>query len=303
MEGITGLPAIEHFGLHLVPLFFVYKRRSVSEEQFKQTFHAHTGVEILIVHEGTGTLILDQRSYAVSPGTICVFQPYQLHDIVMDVSEDKPFVRSIVHYEPAHYEAYFDHWPSLQGFYNYLNKSSLGAPCRFGPEAMDALSPVLADMNGRMPGLTRAQYYEEFSLFLLAFLRAFKPHWERAHIDAGKTAHDSRTLHPVERIMGWVERHYREPFRLEKLSRELHLSAHHLSHLFKESTGGSITDYVTAKRMQQAVTLLLSGDESISRIAEEVGMPNCSHFCKQFKARFGSTPHQYRKRVQEANGR
>lgn len=295
------MPAIEHFGLHLVPLFFVYKRRSVSEEQFKQTFHAHTGVEILIVHEGTGTLILDGRSYEVAPGTICVFQPYQLHDVVMNISEETPFVRSIVHYEPTPYEAYFDRWPSLLSFFHYLNKGNLSGPCRFGPEAMEILTSILASMSDRMPGLTPDQYYEEFSLFLLSFLRSFKPYWEQAHADAGKAAHDSRPLHPAERIMGWVERHYREPFRLEKLSRELHLSEHHLSHLFKESTGGSITDYVTATRMQQAVMLLLSGDDPIARIAEEVGMPNCSHFCKQFKARFGSTPHQYRKRVQAAN--
>lgn len=297
------MPAIDHFELHRVPLFFVYKRRSVSEEQFKQTFHAHTGIEILIVHEGTGALILDGRSYDVEAGTICVFQPYQLHDVSMNVNEEKPFVRSIVHFEPAPYEPYFDHWPQLQSFFRYLNKGSIAAPCRFAPEAMDALSSILANMRDRMTELKTAQYYEEFSLFLLTFLRLFKPYWEQANLEAGKAALEARTIHPAERIMEWVERHYREPFRLENLSRELHLSAHHLSHLFKDSTGGSITDYVAAKRMQQAVKLLLSSDEPIARIAEEVGMPNCSHFCKQFKARFGSTPHQYRKRVQDADGR
>ncbi|WP_325176666.1 AraC family transcriptional regulator [Paenibacillus alkalitolerans] len=34
----------------------------------------------------------------------------------------------------------------------------------------------------------------------------------------------------------------------------------------------------------------------ISLIAEEIGITNCSYFCKFFKTRMGVTPHQYRKR-------
>lgn len=296
------LPAIQQFDMHRMPLYFVYQRRSVSEEQFKQVFHAHSGVEILIVHEGSGTLILNQRSYEIVPGTVCVFQPYQLHDIVMNVSEEKPFVRSIVHYEPAQYESYFDHWPSLQSFFKKLSKGKLGAPCTFDIDAMNALTPVLRSLEERISVMTQDQYYEEFSLFLLSFFRMFRPLWEQSQKEAGG-AGEARTPHPAERIMEWVERHYREPLRLENLSRELHLSAHHLSHLFKECTGGTITDYVTAKRMQQAVLLLIASDDSVARIAEEVGITNCSHFCKQFKARFGLTPHQYRKRWLEAGSR
>ncbi|WP_373430115.1 AraC family transcriptional regulator [Paenibacillus sp. GD4] len=41
-----------------------------------------------------------------------------------------------------------------------------------------------------------------------------------------------------------LEEHYTEPFDLSSLARELHLSKHHVSHLFRSETGGSITEYV-----------------------------------------------------------
>ncbi|MDQ6419121.1 AraC family transcriptional regulator [Paenibacillus sp. LHD-117] len=292
------MPAIQPLDLNRFPLYFVYKRKSVSEEQFKNIFHAHQGIELLLVHEGMGTLIVNQRSYDIRPGTVCVFQPYQLHDVRMNVSESQPFVRSIVHYEPAHYESYFDKWPNLQSFFKHLHKGKLHSPYRFGPEAMERLSEILLGLDERIPALSKDRYFEEFSLFLLVFFRMFMQVWEQKQPDESGLR-ETRTPHPAEKIMEWVERHYREPLRLERMSKELHLSAHHLSHLFKENTGSSITDYWTAKRMQQAVLLLLSGDSPVARIAEEVGIANCSHFCKQFKTHFGETPYRYRKRWQD----
>jgi AraC-like DNA-binding protein len=100
----------------------------------------------------------------------------------------------------------------------------------------------------------------------------------------------------VEHILGWIEHHYAKPFQLEPLAKELHLSTFHLSHLFKEATGISITEYITVRRMHQAVLLLTSTDKPITRIAEEIGITSCSYFCKLFKSRMGTTPHQYRKR-------
>ena len=100
----------------------------------------------------------------------------------------------------------------------------------------------------------------------------------------------------MEQILGWIEHQYAKPFQLEQLAKELHLSTYHLSHLFKEATGISLTEYIAARRMHQAVLLLTSTDKPVAQIAEEIGITNCSYFCKLFKSRMGATPHQYRKR-------
>lgn len=273
-----------------IPLYFAYRRRTFGHEQYHGTFHAHQGVEILFIHEGEGTLIVDQQSYKVAAGTLCIFQPYQLHHIQM--SPDTPFTRSIVHFEPSLYESYFERWPGLLAFFKQMYTSNLPAPCLYDMGDTEPLLSLFPSLSEKLPTLPKQDYLEEFSLFLIAFFRAFRQLWARSQAQfASGTA---RHKHQAERILTWLESHYTEPLRLEHMASELHLSPYHLSHLFKECTGSSISDYVTARRMQQAVMLLTSTELAISQIAEHIGITNTSYFCKTFKNRMGSTPHQFR---------
>lgn len=153
---------------------------------------------------------------------------------------------------------------------------------------------MLRSWEQTLPLLTKSEYFEEFSLFLVAFLRAFKRLWEQ-QIEQPPLGNTQRKPHQAERILIWLKEHYKEPLRLEHMASELHLSPYHLSHLFKECTGSSISDYVTAKKMQQAILLLTASELSIARIGEEVGITNSSYFCKLFKTQMGITPYQYRK--------
>jgi AraC family transcriptional regulator of arabinose operon len=287
------LSYIHNIDLREVPLYFVYKRKSSGKEHFQGTFHAHQGIEILFIHEGKGTLIIEQKSYELTSNMLCVLQPYQLHNIQVEMSTDSPFVRSIVHYEPSLYENYFEKWPALQSFFHHLRKDKLPSPCIYDLQPTQLLMDLFQSLNARLPYISKNDYYEEFSLFLVTFFQAFKQLWEQHKLISAP--YRARKLHQAERILEWLDDHYKEPLRLEQMGRELHVSPHHLSHLFKKSTGSSISEYIAAKRVQKAVLLLTSSEYSIARIGEEVGITNCSHFCKLFKLHIGITPHQYRK--------
>jgi len=78
------------------------------------------------------------------------------------------------------------------------------------------------------------------------------------------------------------------------MAKSLHVSPYHLSHLFKEATGISISEYIATRRIHQAILLLTTTKKPISLIAEQIGLTNSSYFCKLFKSRMGITPHQYR---------
>ncbi|KRE66688.1 AraC family transcriptional regulator [Paenibacillus sp. Soil750] len=284
-----------NIGLNENPLYFAYQRETIGSEQFQGTFHAHQGIEILIVHKGHGTLIVDQKSYEVTSGMLCVFQPYQLHHIQVD--PETPFTRTVIQYEPSVYESYFAHWPRLLAFFKHIHTSTLHAPCLYGLNEVDQFHSLFQSLETKQPSINKNDELEEYSLFLIAFFRSFMPLWEQhdGQIRSGPT----RKTHQAERILSWLEEHYTEPLRLEQMSAELHLSPYHLSHLFTECTGTSISDYVTARRMQQAVKLLMSTDQTVARIGEAIGVTNCSYFCKMFKSHIGITPHQYRKQLQK----
>ena len=276
-----------------VPLYFAYKRTS-EHEGYMETFHSHQGIEILLIHRGSGTMVVNHKRYEITPGMLCVFQPYQLHHLQLNYSDNEPFERSIAIFEPTMFEAYFEQWPGLHAFYKHIYLSRLAFPCIYGLEDAAELSNVFQSMEERLGFLSKKDQVEEISLFLVALFRALKPVWQKREGQAVPS--DNRKTHQAERILKWIESHYGEPFRLEMMAKDLHLSPYHLSHLFKEAIGVSITEYIAARRVHQAVMLLTATSKPISLIAEEIGITNSSYFCSFFKAQMGITPHQYRKR-------
>ncbi len=59
--------------------------------------------------------------------------------------------------------------------------------------------------------------------------------------------------------------------------------------------GVSPQRYVNKVRLEKAKELLESGVLSVKEISAEIGFPNVSSFCRGFKARYGTTPREYRK--------
>ncbi len=275
------------------PLYYAYRRIS-TDGQFRETFHSHRGTEILLIHQGSGTMIVNNVSYAIRPGMLCIFQPYQLHHVRIDYAEHASFERSIAIFEPTMFESYFGQWPALHAFFRHLNAGSLASPCLYGIEDHDEPVAAFRSLQHKLDTRSEADQFEEISLFLVSLFRSLKPLWLQQQEQAVPMR--SRKNHQVEHILVWIEQHYTLPFHLEEMARDLHLTTYHLSHLFKDAVGISITEYIATRRMHQAVMLLTTTDKPIALVAEEIGLTNCSYFCKFFKSRMGTTPHQYRKR-------
>jgi AraC-like DNA-binding protein len=83
-----------------------------------------------------------------------------------------------------------------------------------------------------------------------------------------------------------------EPLSLSRLAGELHVSPFHLTHVFRELTGRTLTTYLHDLRLRAAVDRL--GEESLTQIAADLGYCSPSHFSDRFRAAFGVPPSQVR---------
>ncbi|NMA85253.1 MAG: AraC family transcriptional regulator [Epulopiscium sp.] len=261
-----------------------------SSKFFGGTYHAHAEMEILYIHQGEGTLIINQQTHNISPGSLMVFQPFQLHRIQIPDLTNSPFVRSLISFNPTSLEEHLRVYPALFTFLRHLTRDQLKTHLVNIDENDELIK--LMELFYRLEGnLNHTTDYEASLQFLALFLRYFMPKW--------KTYEDNISWLPprnpqrVEIILQWLELHFHEPFRLENLAKELYLSPHRISHLFKEATGTSITQYVTSRRIHEACLLLNSTELSVREIGEKVGYTNCSHFCKMFKRVMGMTPYQF----------
>jgi two-component system response regulator YesN len=112
-------------------------------------------------------------------------------------------------------------------------------------------------------------------------------------------ARKERTLqqhHLINRIASYIEDQLPISTTVKQLADMFHLSAGHLSVLFKKETGQTISDYVKGLRMKKAKELLQDPTIKIYEVAERVGFQTPAYFTYQFKKNEGCTPQEYRDR-------
>lgn len=80
-----------------------------------------------------------------------------------------------------------------------------------------------------------------------------------------------------------------------KLSRVANLSPFHLCHVFRETVGTSIYNYVLHERLALALDAVLDHDGDLTAIALDAGFSSHSHFTARFKAFFGCAPASLRR--------
>ena len=95
-------------------------------------------------------------------------------------------------------------------------------------------------------------------------------------------------------VAAWVQSHLSEPMDAEKLARELHYSRPHLSRKFREETDVTLTDFILAKKSEEAARLLAYTDKSLISISDYLGFSSQSHFARVFKKYMDISPSEYR---------
>jgi transcriptional regulator GlxA family with amidase domain len=101
----------------------------------------------------------------------------------------------------------------------------------------------------------------------------------------------------VEQAIAYLERNSARGVSVPDLARNVFLSTSRLQHLFKESTGMSLLEYLLQLRIDHACQLLRDTRSSIAHVAGAVGFHDRAYFARQFRKKTGVTPLQYRTRT------
>jgi AraC family transcriptional regulator len=98
----------------------------------------------------------------------------------------------------------------------------------------------------------------------------------------------------VDRVAQYVEASLSEELTVDALAAVAALSPFHFARAFKASTGLAPHQFVTARRVDRAKTLLLGSKASVVDVAHAVGLSNVSHFRRVFRDHLGVLPGQLR---------
>jgi AraC-like DNA-binding protein len=98
----------------------------------------------------------------------------------------------------------------------------------------------------------------------------------------------------VHDLVRYLDENYSESYNRRDLSKKFGLNENYMLQLFKRTTGGTISNYINARRIEEARRLLADRNNKIIDIAYHVGFENYSHFHRLFRRATGLTPRDYR---------
>ena len=105
----------------------------------------------------------------------------------------------------------------------------------------------------------------------------------------------SGPAHRIEsRIAGFIEENLSGDLSVNALCRAFHLSRSEIYSIFHENFASSVAEYIKARRLEKAASLLQETCLPINKIATLCGIPDYNYFSKQFKNAFGISPTQRR---------
>ncbi len=95
----------------------------------------------------------------------------------------------------------------------------------------------------------------------------------------------------------YIKNNLNKDLSIPHLCAVLHVSKNFLYQSFHKNRGCTVNGYINRQRIKQAQKLIRETNEPIYRIAEGVGIPNYTYFCRLFKKLTGLSPNSYRNSI------
>lgn len=127
---------------------------------------------------------------------------------------------------------------------------------------------------------------------LVSLLFSYLAYYEETLIN--KSRFSSPDARFTKTVFAYLESNYRTAT-LSELAQNTGYHEAYLSRRIRNVTGSSFRELLQAKRLTCAANLLSTTNLTVEKIIHAVGYENQSYFHRVFQARYGVTPHRYRK--------
>ncbi len=251
--------------------------------------HWHSEIELIYVLDGTAECMAEGEPYTVRAGEAIFFGSAEVHALV-SVSEDNRMIVMEMGYQLLGRQfRYFtgitldsriiaQEQPEIRPFFDVLDR------------LCDHLSTAAAVPPEMMALRTNALLYD-----CAITLLECSPH---RHLTDERSRHVGDYL-AMYNTLDYIKRHYREPLDVLTAANAAGYEKTRFCQLFKRAIGVSFHRYLSEYRIEKAKRLLSETENSISDIAESVGITEAKTFTRLFKSVLGMTPTEYRRQIKK----
>ena len=271
-DSLSFLAMIDHLGVR-AGLDGRVVRHTVGD--VRPRAHRHAELELNLVVRGTASYLLGERRYALTPGTLTWLFPGQDH-VLVDESSDHELWWAV--FRPA----LVARIATTQQARPLLEKDPAGQFSR----RLDA--GRVRRLWALFHEVRHAETVDDVLVNTgLAYLLSFA--W-RALLDSDDVI-EGVDLHPAVETVARMLRADPDAGDLVALARAASLSPSHLSRIFKEQTGVSISRFRNQQRLQRFLLLYGRGQRTTALAAAlEAGFGSYAQFHRVFREQVGRSP-------------
>lgn len=266
--------------------YLFVRQSALNESNYALHYHNFYEVQFYLSeaeNETIGEITINGRRRELTTGCLVLINMFDVHQL--RITTTQPYVRYCLSFDSS---LLLFACSENTNLFNIFSHS--GEPRYSMPLSNDEIDTFVGIYQRRETmALTHGQDIMEKAMILELFAHIYDVFYDGQEIGSA----ESKGLETVTRLLAYIDSHLSEELSLERLAAEAHFSTFYLSHLFKQYTGTTLTQYVISKRIDMA-RILLHGDLPITQIAQEVGFRNYNHFYRTFKALTGVGPAEYR---------
>ncbi len=249
------------------------------------TKHWHQSLELLMILDGTLQVTVDEESYELHSEDILLINSNSIHKL-----QSQSTTLIAVQMKPELFSAFDIDWDIVNFECNSVTnpKKSLFQGIRF------AIAKLIETNTYRSEGTDFRNY--SLAYYLLSELMDNFLTPVTREVKAKK-----KYVERLERIINFINMHYKENFSLSDLAEEEQLSVPYLSSFFEKYMGTSFSQFYADVKLEHAMDELLNTKESMETIALNNGFTESHTFIRSFKKKYHMTPSAYRKKHLEQN--
>ena len=249
---------------------------------------------LFFVTAGSGTVTVNNISYQIEKGTLLFWQPgtayffdsekgVTLMAVNFDLTTTAESNDEILPLYPAsESEALYDRIHTVR----FSDSTCLNEPIvlRDAADFEESIEKISKEMEVQAPfSAARASAFLKICITQIA---------QRVMFDRC----DTDIQNKVRLITEYIHNNYFRNLNNDSIAQLVGYHPYYLNRIFKKQTGISLHQYITHHRLTVSEQLLLTGQNTVSTIAAEVGFQTTAAYITAFKNKNGVTPSEYRKK-------
>lgn len=260
-------------------------------EPQEPTWEEIQSLSIGIVAQGRKAVMVEGETYTYDPFNYLVLSSHlHFQAQILEASPRKPFLSFVLQVDPAVVRKVSTDMIDRRTAAGFPPVKVAPVPAKgmvsaLDPELMGVVIRFLQSLDTGADRRVLAPIYLQEIVYRVLQREQFSRMLYIAAKQAG--------ANPVSAALTYIGEHYSEPVTVNDMAEKVNLSPSSFSHLFREVTGRSPYQFLKEIRLDKARELLLDGRLSVTDVSRAVGYSSASHFIKEFRSRFGTTPRAY----------